>query len=217
MRRRSLLLAASLILGLAAAGAGSFFLFYGTNLAAEPDSGAFAPGFVGTSEFGDWALICVPAAESGLARDSFEVPDPAQAPAVESACRIRHEATAPSDNGGGSGAPPRVILTVSLSLVGPAQNPALMLRLPPILSAGEPITIRSPEDFAFEIPARDCSQEECIAAGSMTAEEWDDLIDADALQIVFPIEDGQLVSVDVSTTGFAAAVAALMSMHAAAP
>jgi len=220
MTRRNLIIAASVFVG--AAALGGLFLLRAPDVSEVVDADPASPAAPGTTEFGDWQLICAPAAEPSLALDSFDTPDnAASAGQADSTCRIRHEARIVTQGDPGllaaQNEPPRVILTVSLSLIGPARSPALMLRLPPTLTAGDPVTIRSPEKFEMKILARDCSEEECIAAGSLSDQEWDELRGAEALQIVFPIDEAQLVSVDVSTNGFKAAVAALEATPSPAP
>lgn len=166
------------------------------------------PGFVGAATYGDWELICAPRAEMAPAPITFDQPDssPSESATVESACRLRHEVIAqPTENG----APSQVILAVHLSLVGPTERPALMLRLPATLTEGDMVVLRTRDDVAVETLARDCSAEECIAASTLSEEEWEQLVEADSLQAVFRVDGVQLVSVDISTDGLPEVQAAL--------
>ncbi len=162
------------------------------------------PGFVGTANFGDWELNCVPRAEMAPPPISFDRPDsssdsnPGGDSSIESACRLRHEVLA---RAGENGEPSHVILAVHLSLVGPSMSPALMLRLPATLTEGDMVVLRTRDDFAVETLARDCSAEECVAASTLSEEEWDQIVGAESLQVVFRVDGVQLVSVDVSTEG----------------
>ena len=225
------------VAGAAALGALSFF--YGpaavSNLAVDNVAApAVESGFVGASIFGDWELICTPGPELAPAPAPLDRPNSAAPVATESACRVRYEAIAasvpevtppPDAINPGTATPiapaatpaapatvaaPQVILTVNLSLVGPTKRPALMLRLPATLKADDVVTLRNGESFAIDAVVRECDEEECMAADSLTDEEWMRLVAADALQVVFPFDETQLVSVDVGVNGLPAAVAALI-------
>jgi len=171
------------------------------------------PGFVGTAVYGDWELICAPRAEMAPAPITFDQPDsnPSESAAAESACRLRHEVLARPAEGA---APSQVILAVHLSLVGPTERPALMLRLPATLTEGEMVVLRTRDDFEVETLARDCSVEECIAASTLSEEEWERLVGAASLQAVFRVDGVQLVSVDISTDGLPEVQAALKAAQA---
>jgi invasion protein IalB len=174
------------------------------------------PGFVGTTTYGDWDLICAPRAEMAPAPITFDQPDSisSESAALESACRLRHDVVAqPAEDG----APPHVILAVQLSLVGPSERPALMLRLPATLTEGDMVVLRTRGEFAVETLARDCSAEECIAASTLSEEEWEQLVEADSLQAVFRVDGVQLVSVDISTDGLPEVQAALKAAQAPKP
>lgn len=173
-------------------------------------------GYVGTAAYGDWELICAPRAEMAPPPITFDQPDsiPNETAPVESACRLRHEVLAqPVEDG----APPHVILAIHLSLVGPSERPALMLRLPATLTEGDMVILRTRDDFAVETPARDCSADECIAASTLSDDEWGQLVGADSLQAVFRVDGVQLVSVDISTDGLPEAQAALETVQAPMP
>jgi invasion protein IalB len=174
------------------------------------------PGFVGTANYGDWELICAQRAEMAPPLVAFDQPDSETAGAVEteSACRLRHEVLSQA---AADGAPSQVILAAHLSLVGPAERPALMLRLPATLTEGDSVILRTRDDVVVETVARDCSTEECIAASTLTDQEWDRIIEADALQAVFRVDGSQLISVDISTDGLPEALAALHSAQSARP
>lgn len=218
VRQRSIIIAA-VVLGVAAVAIAYFGLAdrrFGEN---DADPATYAPGYVGTSAFGDWVLICTPAAETATPPVSFDIPDAgAKANAIESTCRIRYEAYAANDQqSAAADQDPRVILDISLSRVGPNRSPALMLRLPPTLAEGDPVTIRTRGDFSFEVLARDCSAEECVAAGSLSEEEWDRLVEASGIQVVFPLDETQRVAVDVSDNGLRDALTVLEAAQAPAP
>jgi len=193
----------------------AFFMFSGED---SIDTGNLPqPGFVGTIEYDDWELICVPRAEMAPPPPSSDQPDlepgtsPNQSDAVESACRLRHEVMAVD---GENGEPSQVILAVHLSLVGPSESPALMLRLPATLTEGDMVVLRTRDGFAVETLARDCSADECVAASTLSEREWGRLVDAESLQVVFRVDDVQLVSVDVGTEGLQNAHAALQAAQA---
>lgn len=174
------------------------------------------PGFVGESNYGDWELICAPRAQMAPALESFDSPEaePVESDTAESACRLRHEVMA---GGGEGGEPTHVILAVNLGLVGPSEGPALMLRLPASLTEGDAVILRDRDAFAVETLARDCSAQECVAASTLSNDEWDQLVNADSLQAVFRVDGVQLVSVDVSTEGLVDAQAALHAAQASEP
>ena len=174
------------------------------------------PGFVGAVGYGDWELICGLRAEMAPPPLTFDQPESETRNSSEgnSACGLRHEVVSqPSANG----APAQVILAVHLSLVGPAERPALMLRLPATLNEGDSVSLRTREDVVVETLARGCSAEECIAASTLSDEEWNRLVGADALQVVFRADGVQLVSVDISTDGLPEALAALHAAQSAKP
>jgi invasion protein IalB len=177
------------------------------------DLASVAPGYIGESSFGDWRLICEPAAESPIAPETFDAPDAGPAPEMaDSACRVRFEAFAPQEAKGETNAEepePGVILVVNLSRVGPARSPALMLRLPPTLKEGDTVTIRGRGEFSLEILARNCSAEECVAAGTLSETDWNRLTGETGLQAVFPLDETQRVAVDISTEGLRDALTAL--------
>jgi len=210
------ILAAAIIGGaILALGVIAFFMFGGEESIDAADLPQ--PGFVGTVDYDDWELICVPRAEMAPPPASFDRPDsepgvsPSQSSAIESACRLRHEVMAV---GGEDGEPPHAIVAVHLSLVGPSESPALMLRLPATLTEGDMVVLRTRDGFAVETLARDCSAEECVAASTLSEREWDQLVSAESLQVVFRVDDVQLVSVDVSTEGLPQAHAALQAAQA---
>jgi invasion protein IalB len=197
--------------GILILGALAFFYFSRAETIAAVDLPE--PGFVGTAAYGEWELICAPRAEMAPAPITFDQPDsnPSESAATESACRLRHEVlTRPAEDG----APSHVILAVHLSLVGPTERPALMLRLPATLTEGDMVVLRTRDDFAVETLARDCSAEECIAASTLSEEEWERLVEADSLQVVFRVDGVQLVSVDISTDGLPEVQAALKAAQA---
>jgi invasion protein IalB len=188
-------------------------------VADEQKSDVIAPGYLGATNFEDWELLCSPAAEDAIAPESFDTPDVGNAGTnAESACRVRYEAAAPQPADSNTGAPQAadttVVLSVSLSLVGAAQSPALMLRLPATLKEGDTVTIRDRDAFTFDVVARDCSERECIAAASLSAEQWDGITRAAALEVVFPLDETQRVSVYVPTDGLGDALSALREAQA---
>lgn len=147
-----------------------------------------APGFIGTANYDDWELICVPRAEMAPPPGAFDEPDSSinsnlnENAVTDSACHLRHEALA---RDGEDGQPSHVILAVHLSLVGPSESPALMLRLPATLTEGDMVVLRTGDDFSVETLARDCSAEECVAASTLSEEEWEQIVSTESLQVVF--------------------------------
>jgi invasion protein IalB len=221
-RRKPILIAAAVI-GAAAIAAGYFGFVDRRIVTADTDGAVFAPGFVGASRFGDWEMLCTQAAEPAIAPESFDSPDTgANAAPAESTCRVRYEAVAQQTGDAGAQksetpadaeAEPRVILSVSLSRVGAGRSPALMLRLPATLSEGDPVIVRTRDEFALEVLARDCSADECIAAASLSEAEWERLVEANGFEIIFPLDETQRVSVVVSGNGLRDALAALDATH----
>jgi len=174
------------------------------------------PGFVGASQFGDWELLCAGNAGAQMSAPPIDRPDEMDAGA-DTVCRLRHEVRAPGTEADANSAappPPQVLLTVSLSLVGPEKRPALMLRLPSTLKPDDMITLRSGDSLAIDTTVRECDEAECMAADSLTDEEWSQLVSADALQVVFALDESQRVAVDVGVNGLPAAVVALNAAQA---
>ena len=171
-------------------GAIALLYFNRSNMASAVDLPA--PGFVGATAYGDWELICAPRAEMAPAPLTFDQTESEwlDASAAESACRLHHEVLS---HPAADGAPSQVILALNLSLVGPAERPALMLRLPATLTEGDTVVLRTRDDVVVETLARDCSAEECIAASTLSDEEWERLVGADALQAVFRVDGVQRV------------------------
>lgn len=174
------------------------------------------PGFVGTTAYGEWELICAPRAEMAPPPLNFDQPESEweDSEQTDSACRLRHEVLSPPAE---AAAAPQVILAIHLSLVGPAQHPALILRLPATLTEGENVILRTRDETVVETMARDCSAEECIAASTLSDDAWEWLVRANALQAVFRIDGVQLVSVDIGTEGLEQGRAALESAQSAKP
>jgi invasion protein IalB len=214
MARRSFIAAAVFASG--AVTAGLLYAAYESGLVTRLSMGADAPGpgFMGSSQFGDWELLCAGNAGAQMSAPPIDRPDETDAGA-ETACRLRHEVRAPeADANSAAPPPPQVLLTVSLSLVGPEKRPALMLRLPATLKPDDVVTLRSGENLAIDAAVRECDEAECMAADSLTDEEWANLVSADALQVVFALDDSQRVAVDVGVDGLPAAVIALNAAQA---
>ena len=155
-------------------------------------------GFVGMADFGAWRLICVPGPNVSLSAPGG---DEAQS-AKNNACRLNQEVPAPEE-------PSRILLAANLSVVGPLEKPALMLRLPATFRPGDSIALRIDEDLAVRTAVRDCTTSECVAASDLSDENWDRLIGAQSLQIMFPIRDGKIVFLNLGVDGLSDAAGAL--------
>lgn len=169
----------------------------------DDSSGVVAPGFVGSATFGDWSLICAAAPAIAEADAPFDRPD--ASPAEQMArnnCQLTQQIMSRDE-------PRRLVLAANLSLVGSRRHPALMLRLPATVQAGDSVVMRADGDSAAEALVRDCAPGECMAADSLSDAEWARLIGADALQVVFPMDEGPLVFVDLGVDGLSEAAAAL--------
>jgi invasion protein IalB len=168
---------------------------------------ATPPGFTGTTAFEKWKLICAAEPQSEAVAGAVSAPDPATpepaAPATHlvTTCRINQE-VASKDR------PDEVIMAVNFSVVGAAQRPALMLRLPSTAKANSAIALRI-DDNSMTIPVRNCTDKECIAASELSDETWNRLLRASLLEISIPAAGGQFVLLDLSLKGFADAVDAL--------
>lgn len=174
---------------------------------------ATQPGFTGTTAFGNWRLICAAEPQSETVVSAVSAPDSltpepaAVATRPVTVCRINQEVTSKDR-------PDEVIMAVNFSVVGATQRPALMLRLPPTAKANPAIALRFADGYSMDIPVRDCTDGECIAATELSDEIWNRLLRAELLQIAIPAIDGQIALIDLSLGGFADAVDALTAAQA---
>jgi invasion protein IalB len=170
-------------------------------------------GFVGMAQYGQWRLICVPG-PAGLDRlgataaptGNSEVPPAAKS---ANACRINQEMPAPQPQKNSGGSPNQVIVAANFSLIGFKQTPVAMLRLPPTGRAGDPVGLRLDDGAVVQTPVRNCTVTECLAAGTLTASDWEHLSVAKSLEVVFPAAGGQWVLLALPVQGLSAAIAAL--------
>jgi hypothetical protein len=176
-----------------------------------------APGFVGVAQFGHWRLICVPGPPplNGLSSATA-------VPASVNACRVNGEMPAPASAAPavatpvavGSPTPPVVLVAANFSMVGPMKRPALMLRLPPTARAGDAVGLRLDGGYGVHTVVRDCTPQQCLAAGALSDEDWARLVVTKALQISFPAANGQGVLVDLPVDGLTEAAGALARAQA---
>jgi invasion protein IalB len=155
------------------------------------------PGYTGMAQFDDWRLICVPGPDARVAVGPDDAPVNAG-----NACRLNQEVPDPQAQG-------QIILAANLSTVGPLRKPALMLRLPPTFRPGNSITLRIDQDRIVRTAVRDCSERECVAASDLSDEDWQRLIMASELQVMFAVQSGSNVFVDLGVDGLSEAAAAL--------
>ena len=175
-----------------------------------------APGFVGVAEFGRWRVICVPGPASldGLDASTAPGPQPNVKPSSGNACRINQEMPASTESPAGPPSPSQVIVAVNFSLVGPRRTPSAMLRLPPTARAGDVITLRFDDSSLVKTMVRDCADMECLAAGTLSPEDWQHLSSTNSLQLTFPALARQWVILNLPVQGLAAAIDALKSADA---
>ena len=183
-----------------------------------------APGFVGVVEFGRWRLICVPGPPPldglGASAASSKTAQPAAAaPGNGNACRINREMPASGENSTAAPqvqaqVPGQVIVAVNFSLVGPRRTPSAMLRLPPTARAGDIIALRFDDLSEMKTMVRDCDANECLAAGTLTPDDWQHLSATNSLQLTFPALARQWVILNLPVEGLAAAIDALMNADA---
>jgi invasion protein IalB len=165
------------------------------------------PGFIGVAEFGRWRVICIPGPSSldGLNASVVPGPQPAVKPGGGNACRINQEMPASGENPATAPAA-QVIVAVNFSLVGPRRTPSAMLRLPPTARAGDVITLRFDDSSVVKTMVRDCADTECLAAGTLTQEDWQHLSATNSLQVTFPALARQWVILNLPVQGLAAAI-----------
>jgi hypothetical protein len=179
-----------------------------------------APGFVGVAQFGHWRLICVPGppALNALSVPSSGTASPAQGRI--NSCRVNGEMPAPEAVAAPSpiaaATPPvaapkpqAVLVAANFSMLGPMKRPALMLRLPPTARAGDVVGLRLDGGYAVRTAVRDCTAQQCLAAGALSDEDWAHLVVTKALQISFPAANRQGVLVDLPVDGLTEAAGAL--------
>jgi len=173
------------------------------------------PGFVGVAEFGRWRVICIPGPSSldALDASAAPTPQPGVKPSSGNACRINQEMPASGENPASAPAvqvPGRVagqvIVAVNLSLVGTRRTPSAMLRLPPTARAGDVITLRFDDSSVVNAMVRDCADTECLAAGTLSPEDWQHLSATNSLQVTFPALARQWVILNLPVQGLAAAI-----------
>ena len=119
------------------------------------------------------------------------------------ACRINQELPASGENPAAAApSPAQVIVAVNFSLVGPRRTPSAMLRLPPTARAGDVITLRFDDPSRGEDRmVRDCADTECLAAGTLTQEDWQHLSATNSLQVTFPALARQWVILNLPVQG----------------
>jgi len=167
------------------------------------------PGFIGMANFGQWRLICIPGPSRQDGLSPAGTPETTAAPPAKApnACRINREMPAPAPNEASSGA--QVIIAANFSLIGPKRVPAAMLRLPVTARPGDAIGLRFDDGAEVQTKVRDCAPTECLAAGTLTASDWDHLSTARSLQVSFPAANRQWVLLDLPVDGLSTAIAAL--------
>jgi invasion protein IalB len=167
------------------------------------------PGFIGVAEFGRWRVICIPGPSplDGLDASAAPAPQVAVKLAGGNACRINQEMPASGENPAAAApSPAQVIVAVNFSLVGPRRTPSAMLRLPPTARAGDVITLRFDDSSVVKTMVRDCADTECLAAGTLTQEDWQHLSATNSLQVTFPALARQWVILNLPVQGLAAAI-----------
>jgi invasion protein IalB len=97
-------------------------------------------------------------------------------------------------------------VAVNFSLVGPRRTPSAMLRLPPTAQAGDIITLRFDDSSVVKTMVRDCADTECLAAGTLSPEDWQHLSATNSLQVTFPALARQWVILNLPVQGLAAAI-----------
>jgi invasion protein IalB len=71
--------------------------------------------------------------------------------------------------------------------------------------------MRIDQDASLRTTIRDCTEHECVAASDLSDEDWQRLLGATALQVMFPMSDGKIVFVDLGVDGLPEAASALNS------
>lgn len=171
---------------------------------------AVRAGFIGVLDYGHWHLICTPAPAPSVPAGSADAA-PSKAPAgAANTCRLNQEVTAQENAS-------RVIFAANFSLVGPRRKPAMMLRVPPTFHAGDAISLRFDGEQTIASAVRDCSANECVAASALSDRDWDRIVAARSMQIVFPLAGGQMAFVDLAVDGLAPAAAALAVAESISP
>jgi invasion protein IalB len=170
---------------------------------ASADNSDVKPGYVGVAKFGAWRLICTATGsaapqDAGVAGTAV---DPAPKTAVN-VCRVNQEIPA-------AGKKDQILVAANFGVLGPMRRPALMLRLPPTVHAGDIITMRVDDAHTLRTPVRDCGEKECLAAASLSDDDWNDLTAAGTVEIAFPIADKQRILVDLPMNGIQDAVDAM--------
>ncbi len=168
------------------------------------------PGYVGVAKFGSWRLIC--SASGASAPQDTAATGTAVDPATQisgNACRVNQEIPV-------AGKPDQVLLAANFGVLGALHRAALMLRLPPTVHAGDVISLRIDSSHTLRTPVRNCTDKECIAAASLTDDNWSDLLSAGSVQIAFPIADNQKILVDLPMNGFEDAITAVNLAQSAA-
>lgn len=163
---------------------------------------AVARGFIGVKAFGDWRLVCArgAAAQETVVHDS-PVIDAKPAKPIN-ACRINREVAAAQQPG-------RVVVSASLSLVGPQRRPALFLRLPATLAEGDPVVLQVNGAEALSTTVRDCTARQCVAAADLSRVQWNHVLAAQQLALRFPVGGRRDVLVSLGTDGLTMAAAAM--------
>jgi invasion protein IalB len=177
-----------------------------------------APGFIGVAEFGRWRVICIPGPSSldGLDASAGPAPQPAVKPSTN-ACRINQEMLASSGNPQAlpraqvlrqvpEEVPAQIIVAVNFSLVGLRRTPSAMLRLPATAQAGDVVTLRFDDSSVVKTTVRDCADHECLAAGTLSPEDWRHLFTTSSLQVILPAPARRWVILNLPVQGLAAAL-----------
>src|SRR5882762_10167959 len=86
------------------------------------------------------------------------------------------------------------------------RTPSAMLRLPPTARSGDVITLRFDDLSELKTMVRDCDANECLAAGTLTPDEWQHLSATNSLQIMFPALARQWVILNLPVEGLPAAM-----------
>ena len=175
---------------------GAFFLF---TVLTGPKGPIVTSGFQGVAEFGAWRLICAPAGGNGTA-------------AEESAgtCRVNQEVAIGEE----PRTPKDVVVAANIGILGPEKLPALVLRLPATSRRGDTIGLRLENGYEVKTSVRDCTKEQCLAAGNLSQDDWNRLRASYTGQIRLPAVNGQLVLIDLKFEGLAAALAAMQKAQA---
>jgi invasion protein IalB len=150
------------------------------------------PGFVGTKQVGAWLMAC----------GAPQTPGAALGKGTFGRCRLNlvyHR----KDN------PKQIVLLVTMRLLGPAKNLAVIVVMPPIVKVGDVLELHAGQRL-LKMPISICKEGKCVTVVALQPRSENELLVAPNGVLVFPADpNGKRGAIGVPFAGLREAIGAM--------